>query len=86
MQGEGRAPICGNTPTHVGKTLFRPQDVPREEKHPHARGEDFAVVRVCQPTEETPPRTWGRHPAVTDAGDALRNTPTHVGKTLKTAM
>ena len=81
MQGEGRAPICGNTPTHVGKTLFRPQDVPREEKHPHARGEDVSDGTTRGQYRETPPRTWGRHTHQMALRMKERNTPTHVGKT-----
>ena len=81
VQGEGRAPICGNTPTHVGKTLFRPQDVPREEKHPHARGEDVSDGTTRGQYRETPPRTWGRHTHQMALRMKERNTPTHVGKT-----
>ena len=50
-------------------------------KHPHARGEDSAASSTPFRQWETPPRTWGRHDVCDDLRFALRNTPTHVGKT-----
>lgn len=53
-----------------------------DAKHPHARGEDFHPQGGPALMKETPPRTWGRHFANSANFDYLRNTPTHVGKTL----
>ena len=50
----------GNTPTHVGKTLFASSSVPKKRKHPHARGEDASPCAKQGRRLETPPRTWGR--------------------------
>ena len=49
-----------NTPTHVGKTDIRLLLDARQEKHPHARGEDVGRKRGAVRLGETPPRTWGR--------------------------
>ena len=71
-----------NTPTHVGKTVAVRSSMVRGRKHPHARGEDrmgCCHFRLCQ---ETPPRTWGRHRGDGAIRIRLRNTPTHVGKTV----
>ena len=70
-----------NTPTHVGKTVDGAEVLPLFEKHPHARGEDFQAALKRDGKEETPPRTWGRLHRPEPRENALRNTPTHVGKT-----
>ena len=70
-----------NTPTHVGKTPQQAQRLPRNKKHPHARGEDFCTTACAVPDTETPPRTWGRRVICAVEGITLGNTPTHVGKT-----
>ncbi len=70
-----------NTPTHVGKTPSLDEIVCAYQKHPHARGEDRAVVVVWFPVLETPPRTWGRPIQSFTVVSCNRNTPTHVGKT-----
>ena len=80
-QAEGTETSRGNTPTHVGKTLFRLPTGWRLQKHPHARGEDAAVGQLNGSQQETPPRTWGRRVLFLSGGNSLRNTPTHVGKT-----
>ena len=41
---QGGTYLFGNTPTHVGKTSFSPSVENNLWKHPHARGEDGAVV------------------------------------------
>ena len=74
--------LDGNTPTHVGKTKISFFRSVIAEKHPHARGEDSLLRCPCQRPLETPPRTWGRLHFPCHLGDAFRNTPTHVGKTL----
>ena len=72
-----------NTPTHVGKTNL--QSVRRFfwRKHPHARGEDVVHRLITRRNGETPPRTWGRPTADNNTSISGRNTPTHVGKTLR---
>ena len=71
----------GNTPTHVGKTARCPGLLLRQEKHPHARGEDVYLLFVLLFIMETPPRTWGRPNTTELSNKTQRNTPTHVGKT-----
>ena len=73
--------LWGNTPTHVGKTVHTAWDLGMAEKHPHARGEDRRSAGAKTFRQETPPRTWGRHPLLVLFGGDDRNTPTHVGKT-----
>ncbi len=76
--------LSGNTPTHVGKTRecsaaisFGLETPPRMWGRPTLGNARQQVI------EETPPRMWGRqsHPANLDP--EIRNTPTHVGKTLR---
>ncbi len=52
------------------------------KKHPHTCGEDPASVSSTASCRETPPRMWGRLNIGVIEGGKLRNTPTHVGKTL----
>ena len=82
-QGVQQHAAGGNTPTHVGKTAARRARAPGLEKHPHARGEDPEVWRSGMGWWETPPRTWGRLLLPVESFTSLRNTPTHVGKTLR---
>ncbi len=72
-----------NTPTYVGKTLYRARILASIWKHPHVRGEDDSGVRRRHLLVETPPRTWGRHFRIKPKPEWLRNTPTYVGKTHK---
>ena len=51
---------AGNTPTCVGKTSYQRVMIALREKHPHVRGEDENNVGIYDPTQETPPRAWGR--------------------------
>ena len=76
-------PFClfRNTPTHVGKTLFRHKAEKVKRKHPHARGEDLNGFMTCPLWGETPPRTWGRLRENPAEQEKTGNTPTHVGKT-----
>ena len=53
----------------------------RRRKHPHMRGEDFAVTRDKLPALETPPHAWGRPDSPDKIPMSTRNTPTCVGKT-----
>ncbi len=48
------------------------------------RGEDDAQYEVVPEERETPPRAWGRLAFARKLGFKAGNTPTCVGKTLKT--
>ena len=50
-------------------------------KHPHARGENFALLKYILNRLETPPRSWGKLGNAEAAVVPERNTPTLVGKT-----
>ncbi|VVJ36652.1 Domain of uncharacterised function (DUF2825) [Klebsiella pneumoniae] len=73
--------LCGNTPTHVGKTMTKLISSMSRWKHPHACGEDHDETDIFNVTLETPPRMWGRPDIVIVRQSSARNTPTHVGKT-----
>ena len=75
--------VVGNTPTHVGKTSEGNRTAIRSGKHPHARGEDILGHDADPVLLETPPRTWGRPDRLNWLIDEGRNTPTHVGKTIR---
>ena len=71
----------GNTPTGVG-TTYGPR--PRRmlaQKHPHGRGDDTNGACLKSRRIETPPRAWGRLPAIAVPEAPARNTPTGVGTT-----
>src|SRR5690606_9242548 len=77
--------LCaGNTPTCVGKTAFRRGGSYRKRKHPHVRGEDATINGECVSCMETPPRAWGRRQSLCVRCTPKGNTPTCVGKTIKT--
>ena len=71
-----------NTPTHMGKTLKDIASAKMMQKHPHAHGEDPILFHRFLQSIETPPRTWGRLPRTFFHCRPLRNTPTHMGKTI----
>ena len=74
--------VCGgNTPTYVGKTEEKSLGFGAIEKHPHVRGENRAYIPHSQPSEETPPRTWGKLDRAGQYSSVTGNTPTYVGKT-----
>ena len=50
------------------------------KKHPHGCGEDEKCREANGRTKETPPRVWGRWPAVHVPASRHGNTPTGVGK------
>src|SRR5690606_33290674 len=77
-----RLPETRNTPTHVGKTRSAGISSRVISKHPHACGEDEREYRLQSSPLETPPRMWGRLPDLRRSQPEVRNTPTHVGKTL----
>ena len=74
----------GNTPTRVGKTRRSTGKRCASQKHPHACGEDPAMIDDNAAELETPPRVWGRHEFLLASLNSGRNTPTRVGKTSKT--
>ena len=53
-----------------------------QKKHPHSRGEDSVPDVMWLALWETPPLTWGRRDLDKPLEVVLRNTPTHVGKTI----
>ena len=74
---------CGNTPTGVGKTLPQPHCFALSEKHPHGRGEDGKMRTGIFLWIETPPRAWGRQLIAHLYMRRVGNTPTGVGKTVR---
>ena len=76
----------GNTPTCVGKTLWRNCRGFLGWKHPHMRGEDPRYSFRCGPSKETPPHAWGRPLAENHIHVVHGNTPTCVGKTPVTLL
>ena len=72
-----------NTPTCVGKTHHARRHAYVRWKHPHVRGEDPCEIIENLSGRETPPRAWGRPVMVPQEIEAVGNTPTCVGKTLR---
>ena len=70
-----------NTPTCVGKTSDIGTANSLNKKHPHVRGEDSSTRILKSHKPETPPRAWGRPPALRRNRKHIGNTPTCVGKT-----
>ena len=75
-----------NTPTGVGKTSLPQKRPNKTRKHPHGRGEDIFFCLKIDLFSETPPRAWGRLTQSLVRCNALRNTPTGVGKTFPHLM
>ena len=73
--------VMGNTPTSVGKTESRRNQINIGRKHPHERGEDREGLGGLTCKRETPPRAWGRLKSEDESWKIDRNTPTSVGKT-----
>ena len=73
-----------NTPTRVGKTRVHTEKKVHRKKHPHAGGEDLFLPLMRLLMAETPPRGWGRLLRQKAEAENVRNTPTRVGKTLRT--
>ncbi len=71
------------TPTRVGKTPARRATGARSTVHPHACGEDAALVSSSTRMAGSPPRVWGRLVGVDTDSTDQRFTPTRVGKTLR---
>ena len=74
----------GNTPTGVGKTVPPSGACAAGRKHPHGRGEDHSLLARRGALLETPPRAWGRLMEGWCRAVTKRNTPTGVGKTVRT--
>ena len=68
-------------PTCVGKTFKPERLLINIVEHPHGRGEDGPSMRDLITMGETPPRAWGRRDQRKQGAQAVRNTPTGVGKT-----
>ncbi len=69
------------TPTYVGKTSSWRRPRTRTAVHPHVCGEDSYTEAIRFITFGSPPRMWGRRVPSDGAVDAVRFTPTYVGKT-----
>ena len=67
----------------MGKTDIQGSIESVEEKHPHVHGEDSNGSTATIETFETPPRAWGRRVAGDISDEAVRNTPTCMGKTIR---
>ena len=74
-----------NTSTHVEKTQPNCPLKNAMRKHLHARGENSFQRRETATGEETPPRTWRKRQVTLALILLLRNTSTHVEKTLCTS-
>ena len=84
LQSVSLLTTIGNTPTGVGKTIRGQRCQLRCQKHPHGCGEDALLRATDYMNTETPPRVWGRHQFVGHLGHLRGNTPTGVGKTIRT--
>ncbi len=51
------------------------------EVHPHACGDNRAIVSLQTPSQGSPPRVWGQHTATGFLRAVVRFTPTRVGTT-----
>ena len=76
------AAISRNTPTHVGKTCACVEHQFRCSEHPHACGENTLDHNYMGCFCGTPPRMWGKLDKRKREAERMRNTPTHVGKTI----
>ncbi len=75
-----------NTPTHVGKTHLVYLMFLMIGKHPHPCGEDGLCGGFLYNYLETPPPMWGRLFLIRQEIILIRNTPTHVGKTISCSV
>jgi len=77
-------PINGSpriTPTRVGKTAATNAIMTVSEDHPHACGENSMPSLALVNATGSPPRVWGKRPAIDCQISSGRITPTRVGKT-----
>ena len=74
------------TPTRVGKTRCVNPIREGQTVHPHAGGENSRFLHVQAATAGSPPRGWGKLAIVAVWQDAVRFTPTRVGKTWSPAL
>ncbi len=72
-------------PTGVGKTRRPLPGLECAQKHPHGRGEDNTGSNPAGGLLETPPRAWGRPGEHQASGAVCGNTPTGVGKTIRSS-
>src|SRR5436305_15289828 len=68
-------------PTHVGKTSAYINGVSDDTDHPHACGENGAIVDGIQDDGGPSPRMCGKRNRASIRGCRERTIPTHVGKT-----
>ena len=83
---EGEREVTRFTPTCVGKTSRVASVSPAPTVHPHVRGEDRTGFSLVLSERGSPPRAWGRHPALVDSALRYRFTPTCVGKTRSASL
>ena len=79
----GACPRLGSrfTPTPVGKTNSPRTKRPRVPVHPHACGENALPFARNRRLRGSPPRLWGKREIRETTSQAIRFTPTPVGKT-----
>ena len=70
------------TPTGVGKSIVRLRQFSAVEVHPHRCGEIVRCRLRLVDRRGSPPQVWGNHAIVFHDLDAVRFTPTGVGKSL----
>ena len=71
------------TPTRVGKTVVERRDWAALAVHPHACGENAAILIAALGGSGSPPRVWGKLPWTVSGCHKSRFTPTRVGKTVR---
>src|SRR5436189_207704 len=69
-------------PTRVGKTVTATIWVDAHLDHPHAGGENHAVIERIHHPPGPSPRVWGKHKLRIEGMLFARTIPTRVGKTL----
>ncbi len=68
------------TPTRVGKICASRRPLRGMSVHPHARGENVRRTSRSSSPSGSPPRAWGKLAQSERFADAVRFTPTRVGK------
>ncbi len=79
--GAGAEVLGRLTPTGVGRTPRRRRSGTGAAAHPHGRGEDAHPHRRGASAQGSPPRAWGGQERRGHRGQAVRLTPTGVGRT-----
>ena len=75
--------LIRSTPTRVGKTGRSSRRQRNVQVHPHACGENAASLLADKYCRGPPPRVWGKPVIPGHEWQAVRSTPTRVGKTKK---